>query len=112
MTLAGIVGLWLGVHWTYVIAMAAKNALGAGKLTLYWRVMLYPAAVLGVLLDFVFQLTFGWVMFLETLKRGGWLFSGRVQHHFLHSDGWRKKLAIFWARNLNVFDPDHIHAPR
>lgn len=101
------VAVWFGVNTIYVVAMAAKAALASGRLTLYWKVMLAPAAVLGVVLDFVFQFTFGWLMFLETPFRGGPMFSGRVQYHYSNSSGWRKRLARFWARNLNVFD-DHI----
>lgn len=102
------VAVWFSVHWLYALTMGAKAAADAGKLTKYWTVMLLPAAALGVVLDFAFQFTFGWVMFLETPFRGGLMFSGRVQHHYRNSDGWRKRLAQFWARNLNVFDPTHI----
>jgi hypothetical protein len=97
--------IWFGVHWAYVLVMSAKAKLDT--LTLYWKVMLIPAAILGGVLDFAFQFTFGWLMFLETPFRGGVFFSGRVQHHFRLGSGWRKRLAVFWARNLNVFD-EHI----
>jgi hypothetical protein len=36
------------------------------------------------------------------------LFSSTVQYHYRNSTGWRLWLAKFWARTLNVFDPDHI----
>lgn len=104
--------IWFGVHTLYVVAMAAKQAVAEDRLTTYWWCMLAPAAVVGVVLDMVFQFTFGWLMFLETPFRGGWLFSGRVKHHFRNSDGWRLKLAQFWAKNLNVFDPTHITPPK
>jgi hypothetical protein len=102
------VGLWFAVHWLYVIATSAKRAVEEDRLTVYWWCILAPAALTGLVLDCLFQLTFGWVMFLETPFRGGWLFSGRVKHHFRRSDGWRLRLAQFFARNLNVFDPTHI----
>lgn len=101
-------GVFLAVNWLYVLVMAAKAAMERGTLTPYWTAVLSIAAVIGVVLDFVFQFTFGWLMFAETPFRGGLMFSGRVQHHFRHGAGWRKALAGFWARNLNVFDPDHI----
>jgi D-alanyl-lipoteichoic acid acyltransferase DltB (MBOAT superfamily) len=100
--------LWFGVHWAYVLVMAAKTALERGQLTRYWITMLAPAAVIGVLLDVTFQFTFGWLMFAETPLRGGLMFSGRVQHHYRHGHGWRRRLAQWWARNLNVFDDRHI----
>lgn len=96
--------LWFGVHWAYVLVMAAKDAMNRGKLTLYWKVHLVPAAIAGAVLDLVFNGTFGW-MFLDVPKPV--LFSSTVQYHFRHAEGWRKNLAEFWARNLNVFD-DHI----
>jgi cell shape-determining protein MreD len=106
------VAVWFGVHTIYPLAMAAKRAYEDGRLTPYWVVMLAPAIVLGLVLDFVFQFTFGWAMFLETPFRGGALFSGRVKHHFRNSSGWRNRLAVFFARNLNVFDPTHITPPK
>ena len=105
--LAAFVVVWFGVHWLYVVAMSAKRAIAADKLSTYWWLMLAPAAALGVVLDVTFQYTFGWLMFVETPFRGGLFFSGRVQHHFRHGDGWRLDLARFWARQLNVFD-EHI----
>lgn len=98
------VAVWFGVHWLYVIAMSAKAALAQDKLTVYWWVMLAPAAALGVVLDFVFNYSFGFMF-------AAWprpvMFSGTVQWHYRNSNGWRLKLAQFYARNLNVFD-DHI----
>jgi hypothetical protein len=103
-----VVGVWFGVHTLYVVAMAAKEAYVEGRLTLYWKVMLLPAIVTGVILDITFQYTFGWIMFLETPFRGGIMFSGRVKHHFRDSTGWGNTLARFFAKNLNVFHATHI----
>jgi uncharacterized membrane protein YhaH (DUF805 family) len=97
-------GLFLGVHYWYVLAMAAKSARDAGKLTKYWTVILAPPVYGGLVLDWAFNYTFGW-MFLA--KPRPVLFSATVQYHYRHSDGWRLWLATFWARTLNVFD-DHI----
>lgn len=104
--------VWFGVHALYVVVTSAKAAMESGALTLYWKVMLFPAAALGLVLDFVFQFTFGWLMFLETPFRGGLLFSGRVKHHFRYSYGWRLRLALFFAKQLNTFDPFHITPPK
>jgi hypothetical protein len=107
-TLLALTGLFVGVHYWYVLAMAAKSARDAGQLTKYWTVILAPPVYGGVIFDFLFQFTFGWVMFVETPFRGGWLFSGRVQYHYSNGEGWRLELAKFWARTLRVFDPNHI----
>lgn len=101
-------GLWFSVHWCYAAMMAAKSAKEGGRLTLYWQVILLPLAAVGLLLDFAFQFTFGWMLFLESPFGRGWLFSSRVHYHYRESTGWRADLAEFWARNLNVFDPTHI----
>lgn len=106
--IALLITIWVGVHAAYPAVMAAKAAMEQDTLTLYWRVNLLPIALVGVLLDVAFQFTFGWLIFLETPFRGGLMFSGRVQHHFRHSTGWRQRMAVFFARNLNVFDSEHI----
>ena len=92
--------LFFAVHWSYVAIMAAKRV----QMTAYWRVILYPLAAFGLALDVAFNLTFGTVMFVELPRE--WLFSHRVQRH-VTSDGWRLSLALFFAKQLNVFD-DHI----
>jgi uncharacterized membrane protein YhaH (DUF805 family) len=104
MALLILLGLFLGVHYWYVLAMAAKSARDAGKLTKYWTVILAPPVYGGLVLDWAFNYSFGW-MFLA--KPRPVLFSATVQYHYRHSDGWRLWLAQFWARTLNVFD-DHI----
>ena len=96
--------VWFGVHWGYVMVMSAKRK----DLTLYWKVMLVPGAVIEGILDFVFQFSFGWIMFLETPFHRGWLFSNRVQYHADESFDWRYTLALWWAKQLNLFDPGHI----
>lgn len=98
--------IWLfyGVHWAYVICMAAKRALEDGRLTAYWIALLGPAAGAGVLLDIAFNYTFG-LMFAAMPRP--FMFSGTVQYWYDHGKGWRLTLARFYARQLNVFD-DHI----
>lgn len=106
-TLALAAGVWFGVIWAYVAVMHAKMRLP--ELTLFWKVHMLPLALIGLALDLVFNYTFGWLMFLEwPWSTGEPLFSGRVQHHYRHGDGWRLKLASFWARQLNQMDPGHI----
>jgi hypothetical protein len=105
MSLLAFALLFFGVHWAYVIAMAAKSARSSGALTKYWSVILLPPVVFGLVLDFLFNYSFGF-MFLA--KPRPVLFSSTVQYHYRNSTGWRLWLAKFWARTLNVFDPDHI----
>lgn len=105
MTIITLAAIWLGALWLYVLVMGARAAQQAGTLTLFWKLHLYPLAIVGLVLDVAFNLTFG-LMFLELPRE--FLFSSRVERHYRRSDGWRRDLALFWARNLNVFDPKHI----
>src|SRR5688572_8958618 len=95
------VGLWLGVHWSYVAIMHAKGK----RLTKYWRVMLYPLAIVGLVIDAAFNVVFGSLMFRELPRE--LLFTSRCQRH-ARGDGSRQRLALWWAKQLNQFDPDHI----
>jgi hypothetical protein len=104
MSLLAFALIFFGVHWAYVIAMAAKSARDSGKLTRYWSVFLLPPVAFGLVLDLLFNYSFGWMFWA---KPRSFLFSSTVQYHYRHSDGWRLWLAQFWARTLNVFD-DHI----
>lgn len=104
------IGLWFGVHWAYVGIMAAKNV---PELTLYWKVILFPAALIGLVLDIVFNLTFGTLMYLEPPRE--WLFTERCQRWVAvpedeTSELWlyRQRVARFWRRQLNLFDPGHV----
>lgn len=106
--IASVVSLYLGVHWAYVAIMAARAVLERDELTVYWWVLLLPLAVLGFVMDFAFNVLIGTAVFLEPPKE--LLFSSRVQRHVDESNGWRLHVALFFARQLNVFD-DHIDMP-
>lgn len=96
--LLAAIALWFGVHWAFVGLMYAKTL----KLTLYWKVMLAPLAVIGFALDVAFNVVFGTLMFRELPHE--LLFTDRVKRHFADGD----RLAAWWARNLNLVDPGHI----
>jgi hypothetical protein len=97
---------WYAVMILFVAAMHAKVIARESRLTLFWKIHLYPMAALGILLDAVFNLTFGLVMFAELPRE--FLFSTKVERHFRTSEDWRHKLALFWAKQLNRIDPGHI----
>lgn len=105
MILLVAIAIWLGVHWAYVAVMHAKAVHERGELTIYWRVMLLPLAVVGLLLDVAFNLTFGTLMFRELPRE--LLFTARCQRH-VRGVGRRRPLALWWARQLNQFDPGHV----
>jgi hypothetical protein len=105
MTLLLAAGIWLGVHWSFVAVMHANAVRKRGELSTYWLVMLLPLAVVGLLLDVAFNLTFGTVMYLELPRE--LLFTARCQRHF-RGERWRQRLAAFWAKQLNAFDSGHV----
>jgi hypothetical protein len=97
-----LIAIWLGVHWSFMALMYAKTL----PLSLYWKVHVYPLALIGIVLDVLFNLIFGTLMFRE--RPHEWLFTDRIQRHFNTSSGRRHWLASFWARNLNLVDPGHV----
>ncbi len=113
--------LWFYTIYSFVLAMYAKH--NWDRLTLFWKVMLVPAGVVGFGLDVVFNYTFGF-MFGEIpplidqrllrfrFRAPELLFSSRVQRIYSTGSGWRLRLAGFWKRNLNIPDPDHIRDTR
>jgi hypothetical protein len=105
MTLLYAAALWLAVHYAFVAVMHANAERKRGELSTYWLVTLLPLAVVGVLLDVAFNLTFGTVMYLELPRE--LLFTARCQRHF-RGQGRRQRLAAWWAKQLNQFDADHV----
>lgn len=101
------VAVWLGVVWAYIAVMHAKAVNERSGLSLFWKVHVLPLAVVGLVLDGVFNLTFGTLMFRELPHE--LLFSARVQRHARRQPADRRRdLAMFWARQLNTFDSEHI----
>jgi hypothetical protein len=92
--------VWFGVHWSFVAIMHAKSA--RDRLSRYWKVMLWPLVVIGLALDVAFNVVFGSLMFLELPRE--LLFTSRCQRH-AHKGS---RLALWWAKQLNAFDPGHI----
>ena len=102
--------IWIGVMWAFVAVMHCKKIAETEELTLFWKVHIYPLAGIGLVLDFLFNYTFGWLAFMEWPWAGGVepLFTARVQRHYDHSMGWRADLADWIAIQLNQIDPRHI----
>lgn len=101
-TAAALVALFYSVHWAFAAVMHARAV--RDQLTLYWKVILYPLAAIGLALDVAFNVTFGTVVYAELPRE--LLFTTRCKRH-RHGSGWRKSLADWACRNLNVMDPGH-----
>lgn len=99
-----VIWLWFLTNWAYVAIMCAKSI--EHRMTLYWKVILWPLVIIGVLLDIAFNWTFGTAAFLERPME--LLFTDRVQRHFYARKGWRHHVAAFFAKQLNVVDPTHV----
>jgi len=100
--------VWFGALWAFVAVMHARHIMTRAELSKFWKVNLAPLAVIGLLLDAAFNITFGTLFFRELPKE--WLFSSRVQRHW-RSDK-NDRMAVFWAARLNEIDAGHIHEPR
>lgn len=120
MSLKYILVIWFGAMWGFLAVMNAKRIFTEHQGNTFWEIHTLPLALIAVVLDVLFNLLFGTVMFLELPKYFAkeWLFSWRVQRHveaYMHGkvvDGksatWRQKLALFWGKQLNIVDPRHI----
>lgn len=91
--------------WAFIAVMHAKAIFA--NLTVFWKIVVAPLAVIGLVLDWLF---FNWLlgslMFLELPRE--LLLTSRVKRHYRTSDGWRRDLATWWRRQLNLIDPGHI----
>ena len=98
--------LWI----IFAAVMRLKQVREAGKLTLAMKVFGYPALALGLAVDFVVNVVFGTLVFLQlprefTLSRRLWkLSTGEA--------GWRQRWAL-WLR-VNLLDaidpsPEGVH---
>jgi len=108
-TVLAMAGVWFGVTGCYVLVIHAKKLRDAGGLNLFWTVNVLPWAVLGLVLDVVFNATAGVVCFAELPREI--LFTNRVQRHVDESDGRRLAIALWWMRQLNQIEPGHVRGP-
>lgn len=88
--------LWLTLM-TWVFYLAIMNLKrNRKKLSTQAYIFAYPALATGLLLDVLFNLVVGSILFLELPQytKGEWLFTGRVSRWNNYTN-WRGKLA-FW----------------
>lgn len=104
---------------TLVLFLAAANAkriYDDGALTLFWKCIAFPLAVVFMCYDVAFNLILGTLMYLELPKWGEWTFSARTRRHY--KDGsfssamlyTRWRVACFWRTQINIFLPGHIES--
>jgi len=113
-TLLGLVAAACGfasfyVLWVlYLAVMNLQRARDAGTLGRAAYCLGLPLLYLGLLVDFLVNVLPVSVLFLELPRE--MLVTQRLTRHANDVDGWRKRLAIWFAYNLlDTFDPSGKH---
>lgn len=101
-----ILSFW--VLWVFYLAvMNLKRVRDKHGLSVAAKIMGYPVLYIGILLDFIVNVTLFTCIFLELPSET--LVTTRLQRH-ANSKGWRKTLAIWLGEALlNDFDPSGNH---
>ncbi len=97
--------------WTmYLAVMNLKRARDKGTLPNAAKCFGYPILIVGYVLDILFNLIVGTVLFLELPRE--FVFTSRLSRH-LSSNGYKFKVAIWICKNLlDPFDPSGGHCKR
>ena len=111
MEIAGIILLIFGglvQFWTmYLAVMNLKR--NRDKATTTAKVFAYPMIAVGLIIDVLFNVFIGSLLFLELPQFDRLLFTARLSYH--KDDGnWRQSIARWFCDNfLNPFDPTGEH---
>jgi hypothetical protein len=104
------IGIILAIPLTwgfYLSIMHLKSARDQGRLTVGARILGYPWLVVGLVVDVLFNLIVGSIMFLEPPRE--LLFTSRVSR-LNDQRGWRGALARWVCKELlDPFDPAGRH---
>lgn len=95
--------------WTlYLAIMALKRARDSGTLPKVAYYLGLPLLWLGLLVDFICNVLVTLLPFLDLPRE--FLVTARLQRYVDGPDGWRKRLALWFALNLlDPFDPKGYH---
>ena len=89
----------------FAAAMHAKAIIERGELLPSWILYpLYIGALVGLVLDVLFNVVCGTYLFRELPRE--FTFTSRCKRHKA-SGGWRASKAKAWCAQLNKFDPGH-----
>lgn len=104
----GMLALLYATYLHFAAVMNLMRVREANELTVAAKVLGYPMLYIGLVLDFLFNITWGSLLFLELPKE--LLFSGRVTRLVATDKEWRGRLAL-WARQqlLDNVDPHGVH---
>lgn len=105
--IAIILAWFFGINF-YVALTHVNQVRKRQELTLFWKCHIYPFVPVFYAFDAVANVIVGFVHFREAPRWGEWLLSARIQRHYDDKASPRHAAAVWWARNLNIFDPEHI----
>jgi hypothetical protein len=110
-------GYFLATSYVFwILFLAAMNLIGAyraGTISPVAKALGYPMIIVGVVLDFLFNMIVLTIIMVELPKE--LLVTERLARHMWTGTGWRQKFAAsFCSKLLDTFDPSgsHCHAPR
>lgn len=97
--------------WLYFVAvMRLQMVRDAGALTRGQTVLGYTVVLEGLLLDFLFHIIFGTLIFLEVPARNEWTLSARLWRLSNGEPDWRQWLALKVRTGLlDSIDPSGTH---
>lgn len=96
--------LWI----CYLAVMGLMRARDAGTLTRDARILGAPMLYIGLLIDFLYNVTVCTILFLELPRE--LLVTSRVSRHKFQGQGFRKELATWICVNmLDPYDPAGCH---
>ena len=105
-----IIGSFYALWIFYLAVMCLKRARDSGSISTGALCFGYPILFVGMVIDFVVQVTAASVLFLEPPRE--LTVTARLKRHLYHGKpgSWREKLAGWLCANLlNTFDPDGRH---
>lgn len=99
--------IFYGLYLIYVTLRVAKDNGKLEAMPIYAKVVAYSYLVLAVILDFIFNLIIGSLIFLELPRE--FMFTDRCSRH-MHEMGRRGRIARWFCNSwLNPFDENHCH---
>jgi hypothetical protein len=111
LTIKLVIGIWWGTAIGYLAIMHAHAVQQRGeKITLWVKIPMYGLIPPFLVLDTLFNLVYGSVIFKEPPKQ--FLFTDRLKDIIRErKPGRRLNKAVEWALILNKYDPDHVRIP-
>ncbi len=101
------------ITWSmYLMMMPLKRAQSMGTMTTTAKIFGYPWVAVFILLDFMFNIVFGTIIFAKWPQ--DYLLTERLNRYLDGRCGlWRRRLARYFCREfLDPFDPDGHHCSK